>query len=73
MKSPKRTCCRSLPRCGTCPVRLSALERRTVAASTAGTLVEEILRGRDPRPMPAAVVRALEIIGTAESHHRRPA
>ena len=65
----KRTCCRSLPRCGDCPVRVAARDRR-FTRPTPASLVEEVLAGRAPRPLPPAVVRALATIDAADPQSR---
>ena len=61
----KARCCRATPRCAGCPVLLAA--RRRAPGGGAPDLVAEILRGRDPRPLPDSVLRALETL------ERRPA
>ena len=54
----KARCCRATPRCTGCPVLLAA--RRRPPGGGAPDLIAEILRGRDPRPLPDSVLRALE-------------
>ena len=61
----KARCCRATPRCAGCPVLLAA--RRRTPGGGAPDLIAEILRGRDPRPLPDSVLRALEAL------ERRPA
>ena len=54
----KARCCRATPRCAGCPVLLAA--RRRAPGGGTPDLVAEILRGRDARPLPDSVLRALE-------------
>jgi hypothetical protein len=70
VKAPKRTCCRSLPRCADCPVLLVARRERVPRAPTTASLVDEVLRGRDPRPLPSAVLDALAGIDNAHEASR---
>ena len=60
----KGRCCRATPRCAGCPVLLAA--RRRAPGGGAPDLVAEILRGRDPRPLPDSVLRALELLERRE-------
>ena len=63
----KRACCRDMPRCADCPVRLAAAGRRRITGpQTPAAVVEEVLRGRDPRPLPVAVVQALAALDARE-------
>jgi hypothetical protein len=55
----KVKCCRSLPRCATCPVVLAA--RARAGASPAGDLFD-VLRGAPPRELPACVLDALRTL-----------
>jgi hypothetical protein len=67
----KTTCCRSSPRCAGCPVVLAA--RARVVEQRAGTraaLVEEMLVGRAPRPLPAPVQSALQQLVAARAPGR---
>jgi hypothetical protein len=62
----KTTCCRSMPRCATCPVVLAARARaRQRAAAGRAALVEEFLIGRPPRPLPEPVQAALQTLAAA--------
>jgi hypothetical protein len=53
----KSRCCRSLPRCATCPVVLAAQAR--VAAARGGADLFELLRPGPPPELPACVRDAL--------------
>lgn len=56
----KATCCRSAPRCATCPVVLAARARRRLnSPEVADALVTEILAGVPPRKLPPCVQQAL--------------
>jgi hypothetical protein len=56
----KQRCCRSLPRCGDCPVRALAARRAHRERSETAALVAEILGGRPPRTLPDGIARALD-------------
>jgi hypothetical protein len=56
----KARCCRSLPRCATCPVLLAAQGRFTRATPTADAFAA--VRTVAPREMPACVLEALEAL-----------
>ena len=56
----KTTCCRSLPRCASCPVVLASRVRAQQRAGDRAALVEEFLIGRGPRPLPEPVQSALQ-------------
>ena len=58
----KSTCCRSAPRCATCPVVLAARARGRFARETDDALVTEILAGAPPRELPACVREALAVL-----------
>jgi hypothetical protein len=55
----KTNCCRSLPRCASCPVVLAAQARRQAGLAGRAALVEEMLLGRPSRPLPEPVQHAL--------------
>ena len=61
----KTTCCRSLPRCSSCPVVLAARARAQQRNAGRAALVEEFLIGRPPRPLPPPVQTALEQLAAA--------
>ena len=54
----KSKCCRSAPRCATCPVVLAA-RARAMQAPDDGDLLA-LLRAAPPRRLPACVLNALE-------------
>jgi hypothetical protein len=60
-----KKCCRSTPRCADCPVRAVVAARRRRGAGDGTALVEEVLGGRPPRPLPNSVVAALEQLSAA--------
>ena len=55
----KASCCRSAPRCATCPVVLAARARGRFVRDAQTALVEEILLGASPRALPTCVTEAL--------------
>jgi hypothetical protein len=52
-------CCKSLPRCATCPVVLAARARGRFGLDTENALVSEIMTGAPPRTLPDCVEAAL--------------
>ena len=63
----KTSCCRSLPRCASCPVVLAARARRQAQLDGRAALVEEMLLGRPARPLPEPVQHALLQLSAARS------
>ena len=61
----KTSCCRSSPRCAGCPVLLASRARMQRRVGARAALVEEVLAGRPPRPLPEPVRAALERLGSA--------
>jgi hypothetical protein len=55
----KRSCCRSMPRCASCPVRAAAASRGRHAGDDLAALLAEVLRGYPARPLPRSVAAAL--------------
>ena len=57
-------CCRSLPRCASCPVVLAARSRVATAPMAAPVRADlfELLRGTPPRELPVCVLDALETL-----------
>ena len=58
-------CCRSTPRCGDCPVRIMAARKRTIRATRTAALVDDVLRGTEPRTVPPSVEMALSRLEVA--------
>jgi ferredoxin len=54
-----RKCCRSSPRCATCPARVSAAARKPSELGEPAALVAEIVGGRPTRDLPQSVAAAL--------------
>jgi len=54
-----KKCCRSSPRCATCPVRASAAARKQRELGEPAALVAEILGGGPARGLPHSVGAAL--------------
>jgi hypothetical protein len=63
----KTSCCRTTPRCAGCPVLLASRARVQQRAGARAALVEEMLVGRPPRPLPEPVQAALERLGSARA------
>jgi len=65
---PTTSCCRSAPRCAGCPVVLAARARAARAqGGERAVLVQEMLVGRPPRPLPRAVQSALDELAAARA------
>jgi hypothetical protein len=69
-------CCRSTPRCASCPVLAVRAVRRTATTGQPAALFDEIYRGR-AAALPAAVADALVALALARSRrdmvsHARP-
>ena len=62
----KASCCRSLPRCATCPVVLAAAARRDRGLDASAALVTSILAGSPPS-LPRCVEEALAQLERARS------
>jgi ferredoxin len=56
----KSTCCRSRPRCATCPVVLAARARKMPAPDDGDLFA--LLRAAPQRELPACVLKALEAL-----------
>jgi hypothetical protein len=63
----KSRCCRSTPRCAGCPVLARAAARRVTTHSLTAALITEVFVGRQPPPLPAAVLDALERLDAART------
>jgi hypothetical protein len=62
-----RKCCRSSPRCATCPVLVAAAVRKQRQLGEPAALVAEILSGRAERPLPAGIAAALASLELART------
>jgi hypothetical protein len=69
----KSRCCRSTPRCAACPVLARAAARHVAAHSLTAALITEVFVGRQPRPLPATVLNALERLDGARARDASPA
>jgi hypothetical protein len=69
----KSRCCRSTPRCAGCPVLARAAARHVAAHSLAAALITEVFVGRQPPPLPATVLDALERLDAARAARARDA
>jgi hypothetical protein len=63
----KRQCCRSVPRCADCPVRIAAAARWRSASDEPAALIGEILAGQPLPRLPESVTVALETLELARS------
>jgi hypothetical protein len=55
----KSRCCRSTPRCATCPVRAAAVARTPAEGHEPAAVLAEMLRGSRARTLPQSVTAAL--------------
>ena len=55
----KTRCCRSTPRCASCPVYAIAASRRQTAGDETAVLIADLLRSPRARTLPASVASAL--------------
>jgi hypothetical protein len=55
-------CCRSSPRCASCPVVLAARRRGRFTRDTESLLITEILAGTPRRELPDCVIDALGVL-----------
>ncbi len=61
------SCCRSLPRCASCPARLAEVARRRRRAEGVASVIDEVIAGPRGRALPPAVVDALAELRDARS------
>jgi predicted metal-binding protein len=61
------SCCRSLPRCASCPARLADAARRRKRVEGVASVIDEVLCGGCARTLPPAVVDALAQLRDARS------
>ena len=61
------SCCRSVPRCASCPVRLAAAARRRRRVEGVALVIDDVLVGRCGRTLPPAVVEALDELRDARA------
>lgn len=61
------SCCRSLPRCASCPVRMAEAGRRRRRVEGVATVIDDVLIGRRGRALPPSVVEALAELRAARA------
>jgi hypothetical protein len=66
----KKTCCRSMPRCASCPVLAAHHRVRATPRALSAASVFSDIYGAQPRPLPASVIDALAALSLARE---RPA
>jgi hypothetical protein len=62
-----RKCCRSSPRCATCPARAAAAARKPSDLDEPAALVAEIVGGRRAQHLPQSVAAALANLALART------